>query len=168
MISTHRQKPGWIRQVGVKKAANKVAYREEMQSTMRVKVYTDGSDVKGGVGAAALLIRDSRRQGTLRTHLGSSTQHTIYEAELAGILLATHLLKSKPNWQEAEIALDSQAAIDALFLTRPVPSHYLVDEIHKQMKVVRWGLCGYWVSLLTATMYFSIDWSLKRMKVFIY
>ena len=25
-------------------------------------------------------------------------------------------------------------------------------------------MCGYWVSLLTATLYLSIDWSLKRMK----
>ena len=58
-ISTHWQKLGWIRQVGVKKAVNKeVAYREEMQSTMRVKVYMDGLDIKGGEGAAALLIRD--------------------------------------------------------------------------------------------------------------
>ena len=137
-ISTHRQAPGWIRQVKVRKAANKdEAYKEGMESTTQVKVYTDGSDINGGVGAAALLIRDGRRHGTLRTHLGHSSQHTIYEAELAGIMLAAHLLKRERHWQEAEIRLDSQAAIDALNLTRPAPSHYLADEIHKQLKAVR-------------------------------
>ena len=122
----------------VRKAANKdEAYKEGMESTTQVKVYTDGSDINGGVGAAALLIRDGQRHGTLRTHLGHSSQHTIYEAELAGILLAAHLLRRERHWQEAEIGLDSQAAIDALNLTRPAPSHYLADEIHKQLKAVR-------------------------------
>ena len=53
-----------------------------------------------------------------------------------------------------------------------VQSH--TDALHQSQRAMtldewpRTHLCGYWVSLLTATMYFSIDWSLKRMKVFIY
>ena len=137
-ISSHRQAPGWIRQTEVRKAADKEeARREVMERRVQVEVYTDGSDIDGGVGAAAILYRDSQRQGTLRAHLGPSTLHTIYEGELTGILLAIHLLRKAGGWQTAEIALDSQAAIGALNLTKPAGSHYMVDEIHRQLKAAR-------------------------------
>ena len=98
-IATHRQAPGWTRQVEVKKAASKeVAYKEGMESRAQIRVYTDRSDIGGGVGASAVLYRDGQRQGTLRSHLGLSTLHTIYEVELAGILLATHQLKKESSW----------------------------------------------------------------------
>lgn len=137
-ISSHRQAPGWIRQTEVRKAADKEeARREVMERRVQVEVYTDGSDIDGGVGTAAILYRDSQRQGTLRAHLGPSTLHTIYEGELTGILLAIHLLRKAGGWQTAEIALDSQAAIGALNLTKPAGSHYMVDEIHRQLKAAR-------------------------------
>ena len=56
-----------------------------------------------------------------------------------GILLVSHLLKSERHWQEAEIRLDSHAAIDALSLTKPAPCHYLVDEVHKLLKAAKRG-----------------------------
>lgn len=135
-IATHQQTLSWIRHIEVRKAANKdEAYREEMESRMQIKDM-DGSDKAGCVGTAAIH-RNGQRQGTLRVHLGSSSLHTIYKAELAGILLATHQLKGESHWHEAEIGLDSQVAIDALSLTKPMPSHYLVNEIHKQLCMVR-------------------------------
>ena len=43
----------------VRKAADKeVTYREGMESSSGIKVYMDGSDIDGGVGAAAILFRN--------------------------------------------------------------------------------------------------------------
>ena len=122
----------------MRKAADKdEAYREGMESRAGTKVFTDGSDVDRGVGAAAILFRDGQRRGTLKFYLGASSSHTVYEAELVGIILAAHLLKAERGGQEAEIGVDSQAAMDALNLNKPTPSHYLVDEARKMLKAVK-------------------------------
>jgi hypothetical protein len=66
----------------------------------------------------------------LRLHLAKSSEHTVYEAELMGITVATHLL-AKGHWLAyAEIGVDSQVAINVTGLIEPVPGHYLV-EVHK-------------------------------------
>ena len=114
-----------------------VAYKEGMDSRAGMRVYTDGSDIDGGVGAAAILFRDGRRRRTLRAYLGESTRHTVYEAELVGILLAAHLLREEGCSQEVEIGIDNQAAMEALNLNKPAPSHYLVDEAQKLLKKLK-------------------------------
>ena len=122
----------------MRNAADKdAAYREGIESRAGTKVFTDGLDVKGGVGAAAILFKDGQRRGTLRFHLGASSSHTVYEAELVGITLAAHLLKAERCGQVAKIGVDSQAAMDALNLNRPAPSHYLVDEARKLLNAVK-------------------------------
>ena len=137
-VSVTQQAPGRVRRIEVRKAADKdEAYREGMESRAGTRVFTDGSDVDGGVGATAILFKDGQRCGTLKFHLGASSSHTVYEAELVGIILAAHLLKVERGGQEAEISVDSQAAMDALNLNKPAPSHYLVNEAHKMLKAVK-------------------------------
>ena len=78
----------------MRKAADKdMVHREGLESRAVTKVFTDGLDINDGVGAAAILFKEGQRQSTLRAYLGESTQHTVYEAELVGILLAAHLLR---------------------------------------------------------------------------
>ncbi|EIW79478.1 hypothetical protein CONPUDRAFT_125805, partial [Coniophora puteana RWD-64-598 SS2] len=55
-------------------------------------VYSDGSSHNGRVGAAAILIRDDGSSRSLRHHLGTERTHTVFEAELVGVILALHLL----------------------------------------------------------------------------
>ena len=62
-----------------------------------VRVYTDGSAHNGKVGAAAILCRPGKPDRVLRAHLGIDKHHTVYEAELAGILLGLHLIKTERN-----------------------------------------------------------------------
>ena len=60
-----------------------------------LRVYSDGSDFQGGVGAAAVLYAPGRRRPrVLHYHLGPSTDHTVYEAEVVGTLLALELTLS--------------------------------------------------------------------------
>ena len=137
-ISVVRRALGWKKEVKVRKAVNKeIVYKEGMDSRAGNKVFTDGSDIDGGVGAAAILFKDRRRRSTLRAYLGESTQHTVYEAELVGILLVAHLLRQEGCRQDVKIGMDNQAAIDALNLNKPVPRHYIVNEAQKSLKTLK-------------------------------
>ena len=96
MVLASRRAPGKERRVEVRKAADKDrAYKEVVESRAGTKVFTDGSDIDGGVGAAAILFKDGQRQGTLRAYLRAMASHMVYEAELVGILLAAHLLRTE-------------------------------------------------------------------------
>ena len=55
-------------------------------------VYTNGSLIKDGVGASAVPVRNRAPAQALKYHLGPADSHTVYEAELTGILLAMKLI----------------------------------------------------------------------------
>lgn len=52
----------------------------------------DGSGIDGQVGVAAALLRCGKESRVLRFHLGTTTDHMVYKAELVGLLLVLHLL----------------------------------------------------------------------------
>ncbi|GJE98453.1 RNA-directed DNA polymerase from transposon X-element [Phanerochaete sordida] len=103
-----------------------------------VRVYSDGSDFRGGVGAAAILLRgQTPTSKSLRAHLGTSAQHTVYESELAGVLLGLHMIRKEPGLvSKASIALDNKAAVLALRSRRSTPGHHLLDAVHELAKAV--------------------------------
>ncbi|CDO73528.1 hypothetical protein BN946_scf185013.g163 [Trametes cinnabarina] len=120
-------------------------------------VYTDGSDCDGGVGASAVLYPPGRATPRrLHLHLGPSTRHTVYEAELVGILLGMELIKRERRCTgRVSIALDNKAAIQASTLRTSGPGRYLTDLFHEQLNklivarpqlrlTLRWvpGHCG--------------------------
>ena len=88
---------------------------EANSATESIKVYSDGSENNGKVGAAVTLIRAGQWAHTLHYHLGSDVEHTIQEAELTGLLLGMHLIKTenKGNTSYA-LGTDNQAAIKTL------------------------------------------------------
>ncbi|KAJ3473536.1 hypothetical protein NLI96_g12952 [Meripilus lineatus] len=99
----------------------------------KVRVYSDGSGIDGQIGAAAALYINGRIKGKLFYHLGKATDHTVYEAELVGVLLAQHLLRSiNQPFYRATIGLDNQAVILATQNQQPKPAHYLLDAIHSE------------------------------------
>ena len=75
---------------------------------------------------------------TLQYYLSSDTQHTVYEAELVGLILAITLLQDPNYLEDVTIAIDNQAAIKALNSFQSLPGQYLVDQflwqIHKVAK----------------------------------
>ena len=96
------------------------------------KVYTDGSSFEGGVGAAAILYKNNQIMKICQYHLGSSTEHTVYEAELIGIILALFLLMNLycQMCNTIVIGLNNQASIRALANQDSKPAQYLLDHIH--------------------------------------
>ncbi|CDO77770.1 hypothetical protein BN946_scf185041.g1, partial [Trametes cinnabarina] len=103
------------------------------------RVYTDGSDIDGGVGAAALLYAPGRAQPkVLRLHLGPSTHHTVYEAEIVATILGVELLRRETHCtQQALIALDNMAAIQASELRTTGPARYLTDLFHAAVRSLK-------------------------------
>src|SRR6266481_7443579 len=72
-------------------ATREVSKEEDEKDQAVLQAYSDGSGLDGEAGASAVLYRDGQSVGTLCCYLGPLTQHTTYDAELAGILLTLEL-----------------------------------------------------------------------------
>ncbi|KAI0308855.1 hypothetical protein OF83DRAFT_1072890, partial [Amylostereum chailletii] len=90
--------------------------------------------IKGGVGAAVVLYRQGQRRGTRRKYLGRATEHTVYEAELVGIVLAVAALREEKATGTITIALDNEATIRATQDDEAKSDSYLLDAIHQAIK----------------------------------
>ncbi|KNZ77825.1 hypothetical protein J132_03334 [Termitomyces sp. J132] len=101
-------------------------------ATTPVAVYCNGSGFEDGIGTSAVLFVKGVEKQHLCYHLRSKSEHTIYEAEIMGILLALHLLMLLCNQLSAlaMISSDSQATIKALVNQCPHPFHYLLNLTH--------------------------------------
>src|SRR4051812_1291818 len=138
-IRAIRKSPKWTSKYQIKIAEDKEkAVKMVEQSRADVKIYTDGSGYEGGIGAAARLEREGSETRSLKMHLGSSKEQTVYGGETAGLLLAAELLRTERRpFRSVFIGMDNQAAIQATRLRRPAPGHYLLDYFHKAMHRVR-------------------------------
>ncbi|ETW79491.1 hypothetical protein HETIRDRAFT_428025 [Heterobasidion irregulare TC 32-1] len=134
-IKAVRLDPKWQSAIQTSIAPNKDgAIEAEKQNRDEIQVYSDGSLIEGGVGAAAVLFRHGNEKARLHKHLGRAEHHTVYEAELTGILLALQLIQNEPPHRSASIALDNVAAIQATKIARSTPGSYLVDAIHDKVE----------------------------------
>ena len=111
---------------------------EEAEDALRgdqscIRLFLDGSGLDGGVGAAAVMYKPGRGPQVLRFHLGPLTDHTVFEAEAVGVILALHMLHFEHDAKRAIIQLDNQAVLGTLSLRGPRPSQYLIDEITRQV-----------------------------------
>ena len=98
--------------IPINKDASKQA---DANAIERIKVYSDGSAHGGKVGAAAVLKRVGSPDRVLMLHLGTTEQHTVYEAELVGMILGLHLIKTEPrNKVKCALSVDNQAALSAI------------------------------------------------------
>ena len=104
--------------------------REDGHAKEEIKVYTDGSIHNGQVGAAAVLFRKGKRGRTMWYHLGAAEDHTIYEAEMVGLLMGMQLIRTeKRNKTSCAIGADNQAAIIALQSELTKPGQHVAAEV---------------------------------------
>ena len=104
--------------------------KETVTAMEEIQIFSDGSAMEDKVGASAVLIRKGRHTRTLHFHLGPSTEHTVHEAELVGILLGLHLLRTEKKKGNAQvmIGMDNQAAIKVFDSELRNPGHHLAHE----------------------------------------
>ncbi|KAG1889174.1 hypothetical protein F4604DRAFT_1915023 [Suillus subluteus] len=99
-------------------ASKEEAVQADEDAEEEVRIYSDGSAIDGGVGAAAVLTREGREPKILYFHLGMASQHTVYEAEIP----------------TSVIGIDNQATILATQSFTTNLGHYLMDMFHRTLK----------------------------------
>ncbi|KAF9443477.1 hypothetical protein P691DRAFT_713239 [Macrolepiota fuliginosa MF-IS2] len=115
--------------------------REERMDSSRYKIYSDGSGQDGRVGAAAILLEEGNPRPTkmLQFHLGTTAEHTTYEAEAVGALLAMKIAKEvakeaeQRGERDAAIShyADNQSVIKALHSRKSKPGQYLINSYRR-------------------------------------
>jgi ribonuclease HI len=126
----------------------------EADAEETIRVYTDGSSHKGKVGAAAVLRRPGKPDRILRAHLGEERHHTVYEAELVGILLGLHLIMTEKYVRaKCVIGADNQASVQALRTDLTSPGQHIAAEclriatqIKKSKRGKNFGLTIRWIA----------------------
>jgi len=117
------------------------------------RVYSDGSAVEEGVGSlggAAVLMGGEEEVMERRFYLGTRKEHTVYEGEIVGMILAVHLLREAGAGGTMALGVDNQAAIKATGAFNSQPGHYLMDLFHDDLRkllpendgrklVIRWS-----------------------------
>ena len=127
VIQTHPTKPSTLPPMLTSIASSKDKSIEQLETLdCKTQVFTDGSCTDGQVGAAAVLYTDGHQIATLRYHLDPVSEHTVFEAELIGLILAGHLLSESDEVTfPAAILADNQAAIQASKYPKAKSRHYL-------------------------------------------
>jgi len=128
--------------------------KEDATGDEEIKVYSDGSAQDGKVGAAAVLVRPGQATRTLHFHLGAVEHHTVFEAELVGLMLGLHLIKTeKSGGTSYALGADNLAAISALATPSNRSGHFLADlcltaatSIHKSRGTANYKLKVRWTA----------------------
>ena len=126
--------------------------REAANAEEEVQVFLDGSAMEGKVGAAAVLLKAGKPICILHLYLGSEDKHTVYKAELMGILLGLHLIGTeRKNSTTFALGSDNQAAIKAFQSNLRSPGHHLTREalhlahqIHQRKRITKYTLTIRW------------------------
>ena len=100
------------------------------------QLYSDGSGLDGQIGAVVAMFKWDEEPRVVRFHLGSIADHTVYEAELAGLLLALHLLQNEQSVTRAVIRLDNQAVLYVLEACESGPAQSIIDQIISQIELI--------------------------------
>lgn len=116
-------------------ASKEMAIQEHLQLSDAIQIYSDGSGHQGGIGAAAVLFRVGKCPRTLRFHLGTEKEHTVYEAEAVGLTLAAKLIATERDLIfPLTISVDNQAVIQSGESFHSNPGSYLIDRFHSMLK----------------------------------
>jgi ribonuclease HI len=132
--SNARHKNAYNTHIAQKK---ETAIKEQRELKDEIQIFTDGSGHNGGIGAAAVLMREGKEPCTLKYHLGSDKAHTVYEAEVVGLTLAVKLLATESNvTYPASIFVDNQAAIQSGESHNTKPGGYLVEHFRRSTRAL--------------------------------
>lgn len=128
----------------------------EKADTSLYRIYTDGSGYEGKAGASAVLYKRGTELPirSLQYHLGPLTQHTTYEAEAVGAILAAWIIQTQPELIRSTVSIytDSQALIKATKSRRNGSGSYLLTTFRALTRAVPNELSLRWISGHTEVM----------------
>jgi ribonuclease HI len=103
--------------------------REDKSAPEKVRIYTDSSAHNGKVGTAAILYQPGKPKCTLHYHLRTVEEHTVYKAELVGLLLGLQLVKTEQAGRTSfTIGADNQVVVKAVLTELTHPGQYLAAD----------------------------------------
>ena len=115
--------------------SKEAAIADFYRCTNHTTIFTNGSSTSGKVGVAASLYVDFTHVVTLQYHLGKDTEHTVFEAEVVGLILAARLLLSRNEATfPATIFVNNQAVIRSGVHPTAKPGHYLLLHFRKLVR----------------------------------
>ena len=68
-----------------------------------VQIFSDGSGLDSRVGATVVMYRRGWEPKVLCYNMGLLTEHTVFEAEAIGVILALHMLKMERHVRKVSI-----------------------------------------------------------------
>jgi hypothetical protein len=98
-----------------------------------ILIYTDGSSIDRGVGAAAVMYKNGQVTKTLHKHLGPNSKHTVFEAEIAGAIMGVDMAKRARADIGRTIALDNQAVIQSTTVAKQMSGQYLIQSLQREL-----------------------------------
>src|SRR5882672_6207922 len=101
--------------------------KEVGESPEVVKVFSDESCIEGRVGEAAVLYREGEEIRSVRKHLGTEEEHTVFKVEVVGLILAAELVCTERGAGSVMLGVDNQVALKATRRTRGASGQHLVD-----------------------------------------
>jgi len=112
-------------------ASREDSIAEEAQDKADFKVFSDGSGLERGIGAAAVIYRKGSNISLnhLKAYLGPSTKHNSYKGEAVGGLLACWLIRNTigTGFKTVSIYIDNQALIKVMAASKASSGQYLVQ-----------------------------------------
>lgn len=140
-------KPTYTTRVA-KSRKESVTYEKKDDADYRV--YSDGSGLNDGTGAAAILYVKGRLTpiSQMKYYLGPLTKHNTYEAEAIGAILATRLLSNCPETtgKKASLYIDNQSIIAAMTNPKAKSGQYLIKHLNLLANALACHLGLHWIS----------------------
>jgi ribonuclease HI len=93
-------------------------------------VFTDGSGFKGGVGAAAVVMRREKVGEQRQKYLRLDSEHTIFKSEVCGAIFTLDIIASTPCLTDINIFMDCQPPITVLASPKSQPGQYLLTTFY--------------------------------------
>ena len=81
------------------------------------------------VGATAVLYKNGEEKSCFRQYMGTEDEHTVFEAELAGVAIGTKLL-NQVTGMKYMFSLDNQAVIQTTRKGKAIPGQYIMNVLH--------------------------------------
>ena len=101
-----------------------------------IKIYTDKSSCKGGVGATAVLFINGTQRRVLQYYLGTDKTHTLYKAEIVGMILAATMLQEYGFLDGVAIGIDNQGVIKAISSWQGGLRQHLINYFLQQLQQI--------------------------------
>ena len=114
------------------------------------KVFSDGSGLDNGIGAAAIMYEKGRVRPikSLQAFLGTPDKHNTYEAEAIGAILALWIMSNTPETigRRVTLYIDNQSIVKAILEPKATSGQYLLSALRMAANGVGCRLSVRWIS----------------------